>query len=263
VAEDADPATLASTGAAGRSVSGIPLPDAPLDEIAQLDLARAARRGHPEAVYCEGKSPAQVRAIALRLREAIQLEQTTGAVLFTRAAREHVQAVLDVLPDAAQDDVARLLAWPPVPPVPSGGLVAVLCAGTSDLPVAREALITAQFLGRPTEFAVDVGVAGLHRVLARRDLINAARAIVVVAGMDGALASVVAGLARAPVVAVPTSVGYGAAFEGLAPLLSMLNACAPGVGVVNIDNGYGAGHLAAQIAAPLPPERTARGRTGR
>jgi NCAIR mutase (PurE)-related protein len=168
-----------------------------------------------------------------------------------------------VLPDAAHDEVTRLLAWPPVPPAQTGGLVAVLCAGTSDLPVAREALTTARFLGRPTELAVDVGVAGLHRVLARRDLIDAARAIVVVAGMDGALASVVAGLARAPVVAVPTSVGYGAAFDGLAALLSMLNACAPGVGVVTIDNGYGAGHLAAQIAAPPPPERTVRGRTGR
>jgi NCAIR mutase (PurE)-related protein len=232
-------------------VGAIPLVGATLEEVAQLDLGRAARRGHPEAVYCEGKSPEQVRAIAARLREATELGQTSGAVLFTRAHPDHVLAVLDVLPDAAHDEVARLLAWPPDPPTPSGGLVAVLCAGTSDLPVAREALNTAQFLGRPTELAVDVGVAGLHRVLARRDLIDAARAIVVVAGMDGALASVVAGLARAPVVAVPTSVGYGAAFEGLAPLLSMLNACAPGVGVVNIDNGYGAGHLAAQIAAPV------------
>jgi NCAIR mutase (PurE)-related protein len=263
VAEQTDPAPWAAPVDAGRPVSGIPLDESPLEEVAQLDLARAARRGHPEAVYCEGKTPAQVRAIAARLREATELGQTTGAALFTRAAPEHVEAVLDVLPDAANDEVARLLAWPPVPPAQTGGLVAVLCAGTSDLPVAREALTTARFLGRPTELAVDVGVAGLHRVLARRDLIDAARAIVVVAGMDGALASVVAGLARAPVVAVPTSVGYGAAFDGLAALLSMLNACAPGVGVVNIDNGYGAGHLAAQIAAPPPPERTVRGRTGR
>jgi NCAIR mutase (PurE)-related protein len=128
--------------------------------------------------------------------------------------------------------------------------VAVFCAGTSDLPVAREVVLTARYLGRATELVVDIGVAGLHRVLARRDLIDRARVIVVVAGMDGALPSVVAGLASAPVVAVPTSVGYGAAFGGLAPLLAMLNACSPGVGVVNIDNGYGAGHLAAQIAAP-------------
>jgi NCAIR mutase (PurE)-related protein len=134
--------------------------------------------------------------------------------------------------------------------VPSGGLVVVLAAGTSDLPVAREASLTASYLGRATELVVDVGVAGLHRVLARLELIRQARVVVVAAGMDGALPSVVAGLVSAPVVAVPTSVGYGAAFEGLAALLAMLNSCAPGVAVVNIDNGYGAGHLAAQIAAP-------------
>ena len=219
-------------------------------DVAELDLARAARRGYPEAVYCEGKTADQVRAIAARLHAAATDGETQGAVLFTRATPEHAAAVLAVLPDAVHDDTARLLAWPPEPPTPSGGLVAVLCAGTSDLPVAREAQLTARHLGRETELVVDVGVAGLHRVLARRDLIDRARVIVVVAGMDGALPSVVAGLAAAPVVAVPTSVGYGAAFGGLAPLLAMLNACSPGVGVVNIDNGYGAGHLAAQIAAP-------------
>ena len=122
--------------------------------------------------------------------------------------------------------------------------------GPSDLAVAREALLTAQHLGRTAELVMDVGVAGLHRLLRRLDVLRAARVIVVVAGMDGALPSVVAGLVAAPVVAVPTSIGYGAAFEGLAPLLTMLNSCAPGVAVVNIDNGYGAGHLAAQIAAP-------------
>ena len=126
----------------------------------------------------------------------------------------------------------------------------VLTAGTSDLPMAREALLTARYLGRPTELVVDVGVAGLHRVLERLPLLRRARVIIVAAGMDGALPSVVAGLVSAPVVALPTSVGYGAAFGGLAPLLAMLNSCAPGVAVVNIDNGYGAGHLAAQIAAP-------------
>jgi hypothetical protein len=128
--------------------------------------------------------------------------------------------------------------------------VVVAAAGTTDQPVAREAMLTARYLGRPTELIVDVGVAGLHRVLSRLELLRRARAVVVAAGMDGALPSVVAGLVAAPVVAVPTSVGYGAAFGGLAPLLAMLNACAPGVAVVNIDNGYGAGHLAAQIAAP-------------
>lgn len=124
------------------------------------------------------------------------------------------------------------------------------CAGTSDLPVAREALLTARHLGREAELVVDVGIAGVHRTLDKLDLLRTAGVIVVVAGMDGALPGLIAGLVRCPVVAVPTSVGYGAAFGGLAPLLTMLNACAPGVGVVNIDNGYGAGHLAAQIAAP-------------
>jgi NCAIR mutase (PurE)-related protein len=212
----------------------------PLDGLAELDLDRAARRGYPEAVYCEGKTPEQVRAIAAAVPGA----------LFTRCSDDHIAAIRDVHPDAAVDEVARLVAWPATPPTPTGGLVLVLCAGTSDLPVAREAYLTATHLGRRTELIVDVGVAGLHRVLRRLDLLRKARAIVVVAGMDGALASVVAGLVSAPVVAVPTSIGYGAAFEGLAALLSMLNACAPGVGVVNIDNGYGGGHLAAQIAAP-------------
>ncbi|MBZ4018057.1 nickel pincer cofactor biosynthesis protein LarB [Streptomyces purpurogeneiscleroticus] len=214
--------------------------------LAELDHDRAGRRGYPEAVYCEGKTPDQVAAIAAAVRE----KGPGPATLFTRAGDGHAEAVLAELPDARHDTEARLLAWPPVPPPPAGGKVAVVCAGTSDLPVAREALLTASYLGRESELVVDVGVAGLHRVLGKLDLLRAARAVVVVAGMDGALPSVVAGLIATPVVAVPTSVGYGAAFGGLAPLLAMLNACAPGVAVVNIDNGYGAGHLAAQIAAP-------------
>ena len=217
---------------------------ADLDGIAELDLGRAERRGYPEAVYCEGKSADQVRAIAETLRAE------AGPALFTRCRPDHLSVLRDVLPDAAVDEVARLVAWPAAPPATVGGRIVVLCAGTSDLPVAREALLTARHLGRDAELVVDGGVAGLHRVLGRLDLIRAARCVVVVAGMDGALPSVVAGLVSAPVVAVPTSVGYGAAFEGLAALLAMLNACAPGVAVVNIDNGYGAGHLAAQIAAP-------------
>ena len=169
--------------------------------------------------------------------------------LFTRADAQHAEAVLHELPDARHDVAARLLAWPPDPPAPTGGLVAVLAAGTSDLPVAREAYLTARYLGRETELVVDVGVAGLHRVLGRLDLLRRAAVVVVAAGMDGALPSVVAGLVGAPVIGLPTSVGYGASFGGVAALLAMLNACAPGVAVVNIDNGYGAGHLAAQIAA--------------
>jgi NCAIR mutase (PurE)-related protein len=184
-----------------------------------------------------------------------------AVTLFTRASPEHATAVLQELPQAHYDVQARLLAWPATPPEPTGGLVVVVSAGTSDLPVAREALLTASYLGRPTELVVDVGVAGLHRVLARLDLLRRARVVVVAAGMDGALPSVVAGLVSAPVVALPTSVGYGAAFAGVAALLAMLNACAPGVGVVNIDNGYGAGHLAAQIAAPFGSDEPTPGQS--
>jgi len=217
---------------------------ASLDQIAQLDLGRADRRGYPEAVFCEGKTADQVARIAAALAAQPQVS------LFTRVRLEHVAAISSVLPDAAYDSEARLVAWPPEPPPSTGGPVLVLAAGTSDLPVAREALLTARYLGRDSDLVVDVGVAGLHRILAQVPRLRTAKAIVVAAGMDGALPSVVAGLVSAPVVAVPTSVGYGAAFEGLAALLTMLNACAPGVAVVNIDNGYGAGHLAAQIAAP-------------
>jgi NCAIR mutase (PurE)-related protein len=210
-----------------------------------LDLERAARRGYPEAVYCAGKTPSQVAGIAAAVRARPDV-----VTLFTRASDDHAKAILNELPDAFHDTDAGLLAWPPALPVPSGGPVLVVAAGTSDLPAAREALLTARYLGRAAELIVDVGVAGLHRILSHLDELRAARVVVVAAGMDGALPSVVAGLIAAPVVALPTSVGYGAAFGGLAPLLAMLNSCAPGVAVVNIDNGYGAGHLAAQIAAP-------------
>ena len=218
--------------------------DTALDDIARLDLGRTDRRGYPEAIFCEGKTVDQVTRIARALAEQPHVS------LFTRVRGEQVAALLEVLPNAAYDPEARLIAWPSVPPVPTGGQVLVLAAGTSDLRVAREALLTTRYLGRPAELVVDVGVAGLHRILAQLPRLRSAKAIVVAAGMDGALPSVVAGLVSAPVIAVPTSVGYGAAFEGLAALLTMLNACAPGVAVVNIDNGYGAGHLAAQIAAP-------------
>lgn len=217
---------------------------ADLADFATLDADRVRRRGFPEAVFGAGKSVQQLRSIAAALREADHVS------LFTRVDPEQAEAVRAELPGARHDPEAALVVWPAEPPAPTGGLVVVVTAGTSDVPVAREALLTAQYLGRPVEWVADVGVAGLHRVLGRLDLLRRARVIVVVAGMDGALPSVVAGLVSAPVVAVPTSVGYGAAFEGLAALLAMLNACAPGVAVVNIDNGYGAGHLAAQIAAP-------------
>jgi pyridinium-3,5-biscarboxylic acid mononucleotide synthase len=237
-----------------------PSPSQVLAGFAELDHDRAMRRGYPEAILCEGKTPQQVAAIAGAVADhaagavadhaaGAVADHAAGATLFTRASQAHADAVLSVLPRAFHDPAARLLAWPPDPPAPTGGRVVVVAAGTSDLPVAREAELTSTFLGRRTTLVVDVGVAGLHRILQRLDLVRQARVVVVVAGMDGALPGVVAGLVSAPVVAVPTSVGYGAAFEGLAALLTMLNACAPGVGVVNIDNGYGAGHLAAQIAA--------------
>ena len=222
-------------------------PTRALNAFADLDHDRASRRGYPEAIYCTGKGPEQVAMIAAAIRDQPHV------TLFTRASKQHAAAVLSELPGAFHDQQANLLAWPAQPPLATGGLVAVLAAGTSDLPVAKEAQLTAGYLGRPTELVVDVGVAGLHRVLSRLELLRRARVVIVAAGMDGALPSVVAGLIAAPVVALPTSVGYGAAFEGLAALLTMLNACAPGVAVVNIDNGYGAGHLAAQIAAPLSP----------
>jgi pyridinium-3,5-biscarboxylic acid mononucleotide synthase len=219
-------------------------PDEAMAAFIELDHDRARRRGYPEAVYCEGKTPAQVRAAA----RAIKASGMT--TLFTRAGPAHTKAVLSVLPDARYDEHASLLAWPPEPPAPCGGRVQVVAAGTADVGVAREAQLTAVYLGRAADLITDVGIAGLHRVLARLDQLRSARVIIVVAGMDGALPGLIAGLVSAPVIAVPTSVGYGAALGGLAALLTMLNACAPGVAVVNIDNGYGAGHLAAQIAAP-------------
>ena len=219
-------------------------PPPALADFATLDHDRAARRGMAEAVLCEPKTPEQLRAIARDVRGR------DARTLFTRVRPDQVGALLDELPGALHDADARVVAWPGEPPGPTGGLVVVVAAGTSDLPVAREAALTAEHLGRPCRTVVDVGVAGLHRVLAHLDLLRSARVVVVVAGMDGALPGVVAGLVAAPVVAVPTSVGYGASFAGVAALLTMLNACAPGVAVVNIDNGYGAGHLAAQIATP-------------
>lgn len=219
-------------------------PDEAMAAFIELDHDRARRRGYPEAVYCEGKTPGQVDAAA----RGIKASGTT--TLFTRAGPAHAEAVLSVLPDARYDEEARILAWPPVPPPPSGGRVLVVAAGTADFGVAREAQLTAVYLGRAADLVTDVGIAGLHRILARLDQLRSARVIIVVAGMDGALPGLVAGLVSAPVIAVPTSVGYGAALQGLAALLTMLNSCAPGVAVVNIDNGYGAGHLAAQIAAP-------------
>lgn len=232
-----------------------------IDGLATLDLQRARRRGAPEAVLCEGKSVAQVAVIAREYARiaacladaASAAAQPLGPILFTRADEQRADAVLAALPDARHEPEARLLAWPAQPPAPSGGVVLVACAGTSDLPVAREAELTARYLGRPTRLVADIGVAGLHRLLERLPELREAACVVVAAGMDGALPTVVAGQIAAPVVALPTSVGYGVAEGGIAAAITMLAGCAPGVGVVNIDNGYGAGHLAAQIARWAPP----------
>ncbi len=211
--------------------------------FAALDLHREARRGRPEVILCENKTPQQVLLIARRLRQAGQ------NVMMTRLTAEQEDAVLKEFQneDLHHEPVARFLAVFQRRPEEKSGLVGVLAAGTSDLPVAEEAACTAEALGSPVERAYDVGVAGVHRLMRKADLLVRARVLVVVAGMEGALPGIVSGLTRVPVIAVPTSVGYGASFHGLSALLTMINGCSPGVSVVNIDNGFGAGYLADQI----------------
>ncbi|MET0999184.1 MAG: nickel pincer cofactor biosynthesis protein LarB [Marmoricola sp.] len=209
---------------------------------ARVDVDRAARTGDPEVVFGGGKTPTQVVGILRTLHE----KHPDRAVLATRLSPEAVDLVRDQLPDAVVDDVARAVTLGPLPV--GRGLVAVISAGTSDASVAAEAALTVRVHGSNAERIDDVGVAGLHRVLEARDRFAEADCLVVVAGMEGALPSVVGGLSGVPLVAVPTSIGYGASFGGLAALLGMLNSCAPGVAVVNIDNGYGAGVFAARVA---------------
>jgi NCAIR mutase (PurE)-related protein len=205
-----------------------------------VDHQRESRCGFPEVIFCPGKEPGQVAEIAAKILER------SPRVVMTRVDAAQVGAVKETLPEATHHERARMLVVDREP-LAATGLVAVVAAGTADLPVAEEAAITARTMGSRIEAHNDVGVAGLHRLTARLDRIRKAQAIVVVAGMEGALPSVVAGLVEKPVVAVPTSVGYGASYAGVAPLLAMLSSCAAGVGVVNIDNGFGAGYLAALI----------------
>ncbi len=213
-------------------------------DFATIDHHRGLRQGHPEVVFGEGKSPEQVTVICERLLDA------HGSFLVTRVTDQQAARLTECLPGCRWDPVARTVWRPPdQAPAPRGAPVLVMTAGTSDLPVAGEAAVTAEAWGANVARMNDVGVAGLHRVLARADALRAAGAIVVVAGMEGALPSVVGGLVDVPVIAVPTSVGYGASFKGLAALLGMLNSCAAGVTVVNIDNGFGAGVAAAKIVA--------------
>ena len=214
---------------------------------ARLDLDRAGRTGDPEVVYGAGKTPDQVAAILLRLAEA----HPDRAVLATRLSPEARAVVGERVPGVVLDEVAGCVTLGPLPE--PAGTVVVVSAGTSDGPVAAEAALTARVHGAHVERVDDVGVAGLHRLLAARPVLDRADCLVVVAGMEGALPSVVGGLVGTPLVAVPTSVGYGAAFGGLAALLGMLNSCASGVVVVNIDNGFGAGVHAARVARRSVP----------
>ncbi|HWE61611.1 MAG TPA: nickel pincer cofactor biosynthesis protein LarB [Chloroflexota bacterium] len=211
--------------------------------FARLDYHRALRRGFPETVYCAGKTSEQVATIVEHLA------QRHDRVLATRAMAEHAAATLARVPQARYDPVARAIFIRPSLEPPGTAGIALVTAGTADLPVAEEAALTASLMGHAIERIDDVGVAGLHRLLDVLPLLTRARVLIVVAGMEGALPSVVAGLVRAPVIAVPTSTGYGASFGGLAALLGMLNSCAAGVAVVNIDNGFGAGRMAAMINA--------------
>ena len=211
--------------------------------FATLDHHRALRAGFPEVIFGQGKTVAQIIAIAGRLFER------HGLVLATRVSDEARIALAEAFPRAQVHDAARCVVLRRGRAPRGKGRVLVVCAGTADLPVAEEALVTARALGSHAELIADVGVAGLHRLLAHRERLRGARVLVVVAGLEGALPSVVGGLVDRPLIAVPTSVGYGAHFDGLAPLLSMLNSCAAGITVVNVDNGFGAGYAAHLINA--------------
>jgi NCAIR mutase (PurE)-related protein len=210
--------------------------------FAKLDHHRALRTGMPEVIFAAGKTTAQVSSIFGGMAKA------GGNVLATRASREMFKAVLKVEPRAEFHEAARAITLNQNASVPAGkGTIAVVCAGTSDLPVAEEAAVTARLMGNEVELIADVGVAGIHRLLAQRTSLQSARVLIVCAGMEGALPTVVAGMVHAPVLAVPTSVGYGASFGGVAALLGMLNTCSPNVSVVNIDNGFGAACIASLI----------------
>jgi NCAIR mutase (PurE)-related protein len=215
----------------------------PFEDVtyAHIDHHRHLRHGMPEVIYCEGKTLEQVVGITKRMLA------NKSDVLATRANEKVFQAVKKLDRRAMYHEASRAIVIRHKKNEPTKGIVLVLTAGTSDIPVAEEAAVTADMLGSAVQTIYDVGVAGIHRVLSKRDVLDEARVIVVVAGMDGALPSVVGGLVDKPVIAVPTSVGYGAGFHGLAPLLTMLNSCAAGVAVMNIDNGFGAGVLAHRI----------------
>lgn len=218
-------------------------------EFAKVDHHRALRKGYPETIFCAGKTPDQVVAIVTSMREH------GSNVLGTRCSPEIFDAVRAAHTDAVISEAARVFTITVDPVEVIAGYIAVVCAGTSDIPVAEEAVLTCEALGNRVERIYDVGVAGIHRLLKQRERLEGAHAIVVCAGMEGALPSVVAGLVQCPVIAVPTSVGYGASFGGVAALLGMLNSCATGLTVVNIDNGFGAGIAAATVNRMLANAR--------
>jgi NCAIR mutase (PurE)-related protein len=213
--------------------------------FARVDTDRRIRRGFPEVIFCAGKLPEQVLSIARTLLEV------DGIVLGTRATAAHYEAVHAEYPDAKFHVAARCITIIRQPMPALAGQIAVVCAGTSDIPVAEEAAVTLETFGSAVDRISDVGVAGIHRLLAVRDRLEVCNAVIVAAGMEGALPSAVSGLISKPVIAVPTSVGYGASFGGIAALLGMLNSCGSGVTVVNIDNGFGAGYAAANISRLL------------
>ncbi len=209
--------------------------------FAKIDHHRALRKGYPETIFCAGKSPEQVVQITGRMRDH-------GSNVFgTRCTPAIIEAILNNYPEAVHHALARAFTLTVEPPEVLEGYIAVVCAGTSDIPVAEEAVVTCETLGNRVERVYDVGVAGIHRLITQRERLEGATALIVCAGMEGALPSVVAGLVSKPVIGVPTSIGYGASFGGIAALLGMLNSCASGLTVVNIDNGFGAAVAAAAI----------------
>jgi NCAIR mutase (PurE)-related protein len=219
--------------------------------FAQVDHHRSLRNGMPEVIYCEGKTPDQILTLIRKM------DESETDILATRLTPDLHQQIQSDLPSQAQyNPESRTLILQRNPQTKKIGHILILTAGTSDIPIAEEAVATARLLGSRVETVYDVGVAGIHRLLDKMDRLREARVIIVVAGMDGALVSVVGGLVECPVIAVPTRIGYGAAFEGLAALLTMLNSCAPGVSVVNIENGFGAGCLAHRFNLLGEPEAT-------
>lgn len=217
--------------------------DAGMDDMGfvKIDTSRATRTGIPEVIYGSGKTVEQVRDIILRMY------RTGMDILATRVTKEMYDAINTEIPEAIYNQAAKTIVYHHQQPVLTDGYICVVSAGTSDIPVAEEAVVTAQFLGNRVEKIYDVGVAGIHRLFNRLEIIQNARVVIVIAGMEGALASVIGGLVSKPVIGVPTSIGYGANFGGLSALLSMLNSCASGVSVVNIDNGFGAACQASLI----------------